>query len=102
MIVSVSINVSMGVKTRQCEYKCVDGRKNPIAPIHSIGVLQTFMKRRVKKLMAKKDYGLVVGKCEICTINLWDASGGEPAIWPCNIKDCPYETYQEQHAPSQD
>ena len=47
------------------------------------------MKRRVKKLMAKKDYGLVVGKCEVCTINLWDASGGEPAIWPCNIKDCP-------------
>ena len=48
--------------------------------------------------MAKKDYGLVVGKCEICTINLWDTSGGEPAIWPCNIKDWPYETHQEQHA----
>ena len=47
--------------------------------------------------MAKKDYGLAVGKCEICTINLWDASGGEPAIWPCNVKDCPYESVKEQH-----
>lgn len=48
--------------------------------------------------MAKKDFGEAVGKCSVCTINLWDASGGEPAIWPCNIKDCPYEDAGHQHA----
>ena len=48
--------------------------------------------------MAKKDFGEVVGKCSVCTINLWNASGGEPAIWPCNIKDCPYEDVKHQHA----
>jgi hypothetical protein len=29
---------------------------------------------------------------------MWDASGGEPAIWPCNIKGCPYEDEKNQHA----
>lgn len=48
--------------------------------------------------MAKKDFGEAVGKCSVCTINLWDASGGEPAIWPCNVKDCPYEDASQQHA----
>lgn len=48
--------------------------------------------------MAKADFGNVIGKCEICTINLWDASGGSPAIWPCNVKDCPYEDPEHQHA----
>ena len=47
--------------------------------------------------MAKKDYGNVIGKCEICTINLWDASGGMPAIWPCNVPKCPYEKGEDQH-----
>ena len=41
--------------------------------------------------MAKKDFGNVVGKCEICTINLWDSTDGKPAIWPCNVNGCPYE-----------
>ena len=50
-----------------------------------------------QKTLAKKDYGNVVGKCEICTINLWDASGGEPAIWPCNVTKCPYEKGEDQH-----
>ena len=26
---------------------------------------------------------------------------GEPAIWPCNIKDCPYEYAEEQHTHNQ-
>ena len=47
--------------------------------------------------LAKHDFGEVVGKCEICTINLWDLSGGEPAVWPCGIKDCPYESSKEQN-----
>jgi hypothetical protein len=41
--------------------------------------------------MAKKDFGTAVGKCEVCTINLWDSCGSKPAIWPCSIKSCPYE-----------
>ena len=51
--------------------------------------------------MAKQHFGEAVGKCSICTINLWDASNGEPAIWPCNIKDCPYESPNEQHTHTQ-
>lgn len=49
-------------------------------------------------IVAKKDFGEAVGKCSICTINLWSASDSEPAIWPCNIKDCPYEDEKNQHA----
>lgn len=48
--------------------------------------------------MAKHNFGEVIGKCEICTINLWSSTDGEPAIWPCNIKDCPYESKADQHA----
>ena len=47
--------------------------------------------------MAKHNFGEVVGKCSVCTINLWDLSGGEPAVWPCGIKDCPYEDHSEQN-----
>lgn len=47
--------------------------------------------------MAKKDFGTAVGKCEICTINLWDSTGGKPAIWPCNIEKCPYEDPARQN-----
>lgn len=47
--------------------------------------------------MAKHDYGEVVGKCEICTINLWSSADGEPVVWPCNIESCPYEAKTEQH-----
>lgn len=49
--------------------------------------------------MAKQYFGEVVGKCSICTINLWDESNGEPAIWPCGVKECPYEDskLQNQH-----
>ena len=42
--------------------------------------------------MAKKDFGTKVGKCDLCGINCWDASGGLPAIWPCSINACPHET----------
>ena len=51
--------------------------------------------------MAKQYFGEAIGKCSVCTINLWDASDGEPAIWPCNIKDCPYECASEQHTHNQ-
>jgi len=47
--------------------------------------------------MAKHNYGEVIGKCEICTINLWSSASNEPVIWPCNVKDCPYESADEQH-----
>jgi len=47
--------------------------------------------------VAKKDYGTCVGKCEICTINLWDSAGGKPVVWPCNIEGCPYEDADKQN-----
>lgn len=47
--------------------------------------------------MAKKDYGECVGKCEICTINLWSSAEGNPVVWPCNIEKCPYEDPKEQN-----
>tara|TARA_Y100000992_G_C21085667_1_gene405476 strand:+ start:333 stop:533 length:201 start_codon:yes stop_codon:yes gene_type:complete len=48
--------------------------------------------------MPKKDYGEVLGKCSICTINLWSSTDAMPVVWPCNVKDCPYEAADEQHA----
>jgi hypothetical protein len=47
--------------------------------------------------MAKQDYGDCVGKCTICTINLWSYTGGKPAIFPCNIEKCPYEDPKKQN-----
>lgn len=47
--------------------------------------------------MPKKDYGSCVGKCEVCTINLWECAGGKPVIFPCNIKGCPYEDASKQN-----
>lgn len=47
--------------------------------------------------MAKKDFGLAVGKCEICTINCWDSTDGKPAIWPCNVANCPHEQQSQQN-----
>ena len=47
--------------------------------------------------MAKKDFGTAIGKCEICTINLWDSTGGKPAIWPCNVNGCSYESKATQN-----
>jgi hypothetical protein len=50
------------------------------------------------RTLAKHDFGSVTGKCEICTINLWDSCGSKPAVWPCNVKDCPYEDAELQHS----
>ena len=47
--------------------------------------------------MAKKNYGECVGKCPVCTINLWSSTGGRPAIWPCNIPNCPHEDAKNQN-----
>ena len=47
--------------------------------------------------MSKKDYGDCVGKCSVCTINLWSSTEGKPAIWPCNIAGCPYEDPKKQN-----
>jgi hypothetical protein len=41
--------------------------------------------------MAKKNFGDKVGTCKICGINLWSASNGKPAIFPCGVASCPYE-----------
>lgn len=48
--------------------------------------------------MAKQDYGECVGKCNICTINLWSSADGKPVIWPCNVPECPYEDPKKQHS----
>ena len=47
--------------------------------------------------MAKKDFGTCTGKCTVCTINLWEATNGKPAVFPCNIEGCPYEDPKSQH-----
>lgn len=47
--------------------------------------------------MAKLNYGECVGKCSICTINLWSSTGGKPVIFPCNIEKCPYEDAKKQN-----
>lgn len=47
--------------------------------------------------MAKQDYGECVGKCAVCTINLWSSTGGKPVIFPCNIVGCPYELASQQN-----
>jgi hypothetical protein len=47
--------------------------------------------------MVKANYGECVGKCTVCTINLWSDTGGKPAIWPCNIAGCPYEDPKKQN-----
>lgn len=47
--------------------------------------------------MAKQDYGDCVGKCEVCTINLWSSTEGKPVVWPCNIENCPYEDPKQQN-----
>lgn len=48
-------------------------------------------------MVLRRDFGTVTGKCPICTINLWTSTGGKPAIWPCNIKDCPHEKAEDQN-----
>ena len=45
----------------------------------------------------KRNFGTIIGKCEICGINQWDLSDGKPAIWPCNIVACPYENPLSQN-----
>lgn len=47
--------------------------------------------------MAKADYGECVGKCPVCTINLWSSTGGKPVIWPCNVTACPHEDPAKQN-----
>jgi hypothetical protein len=47
--------------------------------------------------MAKINYGECTGKCSVCTINLWSSTGNKPAIWPCNIGNCPYEDAAKQN-----
>ena len=48
--------------------------------------------------MVKRNFGTIVGTCEICNINMWDSSDGKPTIWPCNIESCPYESPLSQHS----
>ena len=46
--------------------------------------------------MAKQIFGTKTGVCSVCGINCWDASGGKPAVWPCGVRSCPYETEAQQ------
>ena len=50
--------------------------------------------------MPKRDLPDPVGKCKICTINLFDFKdkgvNPRPAVFPCGIKDCPFETEEDQ------
>tara|TARA_R110002020_G_scaffold461740_1_gene680767 strand:- start:2378 stop:2569 length:192 start_codon:yes stop_codon:yes gene_type:complete len=47
-------------------------------------------------MKVKKEYGKITGRCSVCTINCWDKTEGKPAIFPCGITDCPYETKKFQ------
>ena len=48
----------------------------------------------------KIDYGEKLGTCEVCSIALWSSTDSKPAIFPCNIKGCPYEKEEEQNQKS--
>lgn len=38
-----------------------------------------------------------IGKCPICTINLYPLEGKmKPAVLPCGVEDCPYESKSAQ------
>ena len=52
--------------------------------------------------MARRNFGKVTGSCSVCTINLWDSCDGKPAIFPCNLKGCPYEDASVQNKQSFD
>jgi|TARA_R110000787_G_scaffold104509_3_gene211643 hypothetical protein len=41
-------------------------------------------------------FGTKVNTCAICNINCWDNSDNKPAIFPCGVKNCPYETAEFQ------
>jgi hypothetical protein len=43
-----------------------------------------------------KLFGETTGTCSVCDINLWSTCDGKPAIFPCGVKGCPYETEEEQ------
>lgn len=47
--------------------------------------------------MVRRVLGDVVGKCSVCTINLWSSTDGKPAVFPCNVLKCPYEDPDKQH-----
>jgi hypothetical protein len=37
-----------------------------------------------------------VGKCPVCTINLYNTEKGEmPIIWPCGVINCPYKSREK-------
>jgi len=45
----------------------------------------------------KRNILTAVGKCKICTINLYEIKGkAQPQIFPCGLENCPYETKEEQ------
>ena len=48
-------------------------------------------------MKVKKEYGKITGRCSVCTINCWEKTEGKPAIFPCGITDCPYETKKYQN-----
>lgn len=46
----------------------------------------------------KHSFGVKVDVCTVCDINCWDATDNKPAIFPCGVKDCPYETAEFQQS----
>ena len=44
----------------------------------------------------KQDFGENTGSCSICGINLWSSCDNKPAIFPCGVNLCPYETSEQQ------
>jgi len=44
-----------------------------------------------------KNLPAIVGTCKICTINIYNFPDKvKPAILPCGIENCPYESKAEQ------
>lgn len=44
------------------------------------------------------EFGEKVGVCKVCEINLWSAHNNGPAIFPCGVLSCPYESKREREA----
>jgi len=43
-----------------------------------------------------KIIGTKTGVCTVCGINCWEETSGKPAVWPCGVNQCPYETKAQQ------
>jgi len=53
------------------------------------------MKRYWNKKL-QPECGKRTGSCPVCQINCWEKQNNMPAIFPCGIAGCPYETQEFQ------